>query len=30
MAVCAWFLSLPFGIVASRWKPARADEFLLG
>ena len=30
VAVCVWFLSLPFGIVASRWKPARADEFLLG
>jgi uncharacterized membrane protein len=28
LAVCAWFLAIPFQIVAQRWKPERADEFL--
>ena len=28
LAVVLWFGSVPFQIVANRWKPARADEFL--
>jgi len=26
-AVCIWFLGIPFGIFADRWKPADADRF---
>jgi uncharacterized membrane protein len=29
-AVAFWFLGLPFAIVANRWKPEHADEWLLG
>jgi TMEM175 potassium channel family protein len=29
-AVCFWFLGIPFGVIANRWKPEGADEFLLG
>jgi uncharacterized membrane protein len=28
LAVASWFLAIPFGIFAERWKPARADELL--
>lgn len=28
LAVGAWFLAIPFQIVAQRWKPERADELL--
>jgi uncharacterized membrane protein len=30
VAACCWFLGLPFGIIAERWKPEGADEMLLG
>jgi uncharacterized membrane protein len=30
LAACMWFLGLPFGILAERWKPEGADELLLG
>jgi uncharacterized membrane protein len=30
LAACMWFLGLPFGIIAERWKPKEADELLLG
>jgi TMEM175 potassium channel family protein len=30
LAVCCWFLGIPFGAVAERWKPEGADEMLLG
>jgi TMEM175 potassium channel family protein len=30
LAACIWFLGLPFGIIAERWKPEGADELLLG
>ena len=30
VAVCIWFLGLPFGIIAERLKPEGADELLLG
>jgi len=30
VAACMWFLGLPFGIIAERWKPKGADELLLG
>ncbi len=30
LAVAMWFLGLPFGIVAERWKPEGADELLYG
>jgi uncharacterized membrane protein len=29
LAVCFWFLGIPFGMVAERWKPEGADELLL-
>ncbi len=29
VAVCFWFLGIPFGIFGERWKPEGADEFLL-
>jgi uncharacterized membrane protein len=30
LAVGVWFLAIPFQVIASRWKPARADEYLMG
>jgi uncharacterized membrane protein len=30
VAVVVWFLGIPFGIFAERWKPEGADEMLLG
>lgn len=27
LAVACWFLGLPFGAIANRWKPAAADRF---
>jgi uncharacterized membrane protein len=30
IAVVIWFLGVPFGAVADRWKPEGADEMLLG
>ncbi len=30
LAVLAWFGTIPFQAIASRWKPERADEFLGG
>jgi TMEM175 potassium channel family protein len=30
LAVCIWFLGLPLAIVANRWKPEGADQFLMG
>jgi uncharacterized membrane protein len=30
LAACTWFLGIPFGMIASRWKPEGADDFLLG
>jgi uncharacterized membrane protein len=27
-AVASWFLAVPFEVIAQRWKPERADEFL--
>jgi hypothetical protein len=27
LAVGVWFLGIPFGILANRWKPADADRF---
>jgi uncharacterized membrane protein len=30
LAACMWFLGIPFAAIAQRWKPARADELLLG
>jgi hypothetical protein len=27
LAVGIWFLGIPFGILANRWKPADADRF---
>jgi hypothetical protein len=29
LAVCFWFLGIPFGMIAERWKPEGADELLL-
>lgn len=26
-AVCVWFLGIPYGVIADRWKPAAADRF---
>ncbi len=28
LAVCIWFLTVPFGILAERWAPEDTDEFL--
>jgi uncharacterized membrane protein len=28
IAVATWFLTIPFGVAANRWKPAGADELL--
>src|SRR5262249_36419594 len=30
LAVCCWFLGIPFAAIANRWKPEGADELLLG
>jgi uncharacterized membrane protein len=30
VAVCLWFLGIPFAAVAQRWKPEGADEMLIG
>jgi hypothetical protein len=30
VAVAIWFLGVPFGVIAQRWKPDGADELLLG
>jgi uncharacterized membrane protein len=30
VAAFTWFLGIPLSVVAQRWKPAGADEFLLG
>jgi hypothetical protein len=30
LAVCCWFLGIPFAAIAARWKPKGADELLLG
>jgi TMEM175 potassium channel family protein len=30
LAVCSWFLVIPFGLLADRWKPEGADELLPG
>jgi uncharacterized membrane protein len=30
LAVCTWFLGIPLAAASNRWKPAGADEFLLG
>jgi uncharacterized membrane protein len=30
LAVCIWFLGIPLGAFADRWKPEGADELLLG
>lgn len=30
LAACMWFLGIPLGAVAQRWKPEGADELLLG
>lgn len=27
IAVCVWFLGIPYGILADRWKPAAAERF---
>lgn len=29
LAVGIWFLGIPFGAIANRWKPEGADELLL-
>jgi TMEM175 potassium channel family protein len=29
LAVCMWFLVIPFSVIAERWKPAGTDELLL-
>ena len=30
LAVAMWFLAVPFGIIANRWKPEGTDELLYG
>jgi uncharacterized membrane protein len=30
LAVVLWFGTIPFQLIAKRWKPARADDFFLG
>jgi len=30
LAVLCWFLGLPFGVIAKRWRPEGADQLLLG
>jgi uncharacterized membrane protein len=29
LAIATWFLAVPFGVIAQRWKPEGADELLL-
>ena len=30
LAVVIWFLGIPLGVLADRWKPEGADELLFG
>jgi TMEM175 potassium channel family protein len=30
LAVCCWFLGIPFAAIAERWKPEGTDELLMG